>query len=420
MKRTRTVFYIFIVFISSCSTSQYKFIEAERIETKVEDLENHQPKPQSIVEDAMVLQPFGILPNAIHSKIETIVNSSKDLKETLGIVQSTICSGKRPRFSPSYKVHFIVPKSPKDTPLDKASQIRKTLIEFAKYYLSERFFLDSTERDAVGDQNGVIQKLDYNKDFTAYKNYVLNQDNEPRSNTDFSVLIPFVEERESDIEKFYQTLEYAPSFSSLRWVEKKGDWHEKTQFLAIVFRKHRKVILVPKYAVALYGEWNQREESMSTTSITINNDMLENTGSNFYDKVFYIPSKYGWKQPDGKEKILFPLHLSYADDLELLKDYFTFVLPIDTVIKLADFDPNREPKFDYNMQYWGYDVHDSSPRFSAALALKNKDYIWQRVFSNQTLVKEAAQPDGSILFDISLKFDLFCAYAVPITTLKSQ
>lgn len=108
----------------------------------------------------------------------------------------------------------------------------------------------------------------------------------------------------------------------------------------------------------------------------------------------------------------------YADDLSFLRSTFTFILPKPLVSKLMGKVYTKESFGDSpEIQNFGYDYETET--FAPSLAIKNGEWIWEKVFGYSTSMVQGPTQD-SVKINMTLDLSIFCQYAVPVTDLISE
>lgn len=395
----------------ACSTTPpnfYKEIQADPIGLSSTKNES---QPNGFINDAMIVEQAPFFPDQVYAKMGETLNSDKELSTKLRDVQALICNGKAPRFTPSYSVHLIVPKVPWGLAIDVAAEMKTKTITTNRNFIRSEFL--NKVSDSIGD----------NPSFKHYKEYIVENSSDQAhwngSGYDTPILLlPFMPSNNMN--------KIAESFAARRI-------QPQDHFLSLVFPKDRTALLVPRVIDAVnaqwilsnYGSWHYEAPKVDIVGANLNNE-------------FYVVSNNGWRLK-GHEKIgaVFPLHATQFSDLAFIKANYTFALPKDVICKISAHgggkvdcrDEDEMTKHRYNDRDWGYDVKNSISKtgspvveelFSPTLALNQRTFMWERIFQSQTSVKEAAQPDESIRFELSLNMGLFCQYGTPITELQSR
>ena len=104
---------------------------------------------------------------------------------------------------------------------------------------------------------------------------------------------------------------------------------------------------------------------------------------------------------------LYPVFLAHAVDLAVLQAVFTFMTPDASQLLRGYVDSSRSSDDVINGQ------------LTPASAIRYKEQMWAQYLSEPAL-KEAAQPDGSISYELTLDMSLFCQYGMPLSDLVSQ
>lgn len=140
----------------------------------------------------------------------------------------------------------------------------------------------------------------------------------------------------------------------------------------------------------------------------------------FFDNEFYLNTALLERE---SQFVLVP----YDGTLAFLQEHYTFALPPKVIEHVAMRKFDTQPPHIF-FEQWGYDDDyvgegDGAVQhltFAASLAIKNREYIWESVFRNQTSLIEAAKEGGSTTFEIIFNFDLFCKYGISTLDLNAQ
>lgn len=412
-----------LIAIASCVSAG---LQTVRVDPDGSTATSGEEKPEGFIEDAATMGEFSLFSGQVNDKISQAMKE-KDPKIAFRAAQAVICDGKKPRYSPSYNVHLIIPKPPKGTAVDVAGQKREEFLKLVRLKLKEHFF-----EGAAGDNNRhVTRERDgkYNHDFAGYLESKKEGIEEYKRHW-FPLPIPVVFSRDSkSIESHYADMRLLPKLHnpslSLIWEDLYG----------VVIPKDRTVILVPRvFTFVTVQEKSEPQISIGSPRLNV---YIPNGGGNLNflsldRRPFFIVSDYGWKIDGLKkwgeheglytDKPLYPLRVASMSDLTFLKEYYTFMLPQESICRIMH--PSQEDgseavdctNYKGADRNWGY---DDSGKFSPKKAINWKDEMWDRILKSQTSTKEAAEPDG-IRFEVGLDLSLYCEYGTPISDLISQ
>jgi hypothetical protein len=404
-------------------------IQAERV--------NSNSTVETILDDAMKIDSFDIYPSPISNEIKQFMSGSGPLGGKLEKIRALVCDGKHAKVDPTYTVHLVVPKPTSGTPVNEASERQENFLATARAYLKEFFYYSVGHEPHTYSRASFEETFkpdfEYNHDYYQYLRSFTKDHSSLRG--DMSFAIPVAQSRsQTDMVKFYKELHY--KLYSMRHQDDRP-WEylysvispknriavlapKALPFVGVGWEKYKMSPLIPQSGIAGHIQLNEfqrpllRAESGSGVGL--------NLGSLSHRHNFVI-SEEAWRfekvvdsefHPSNvKSKALYPMHVGYADDLTNLYDNFTFVLPLDVIQKAFGIE-----KDDWlHLQHLGYDPE--AEKFSAASAIHNRDTIWEKILSSQTSIKEAAQVDGTYLFELTYDNSLFCAYGPRLGDLQS-
>jgi len=442
---------------TSCSSAGLK---AQRIDPPGVTME----APIGMIEDAATLSEDHLFSDIVAAKIASAVNEKADPKAAIQNVQAALCDGKRPRVSPSYKIHLIVPKPPKGTPTDDAAKARMDFIKIARDYLKNHYLYSATVAYSDPKTSNEMEQGSFALYFAATENREVKGNRYSLRGLTLALPVVFGQNRK-EVEAYYSNLRLLPNAHGYG-----RDYHYDGYFKSIVFPKEHTAILAPQVFTFVGVGWERYYGKPLETNLGLgdatDNFMLPaesideckptscrhtaldesmKWGSLAREARFTV-SSYGWKI-DGLKNIywghpelsttapLYPLHPSSMSDLRALMELFVISLPKETICKVefpngqsADGPDGRqhidcatygkESDSTTDLRSWGYDY--DSGTFSGKEAVAANSQIWEKVLANQTLLKEAVQPDNSVLYELGLDLSLFCQYGVPVSDLVSQ
>lgn len=395
------------IFLTSCTSAP---VATNRIDPKDSAVKIH---PENIVEDAARIREFNIFPKAVTTSLNNGFAQGGENRKTFSNIKNFLCNGDKPKIRPTLSVKVIPPKAPKEIALDVVVEAKKNFLKYAKYFLQTRFFSST-----VPDKGGV----EVNPDYSA----ILKNNNDTRPPRNLMYNFPVIKSQgKSEIEKFYQTLLYVPRFYELRWIENfnEPNSHIDSQFFSL-WLGDTSVILVPKAGLFATAGWDDDRRPtkpfFTTAAMAESSDTLpkiksgkigDDSDHDFLKKISHVMgSEYGWQSDE--QGLVFPLQAAFSKDLEFLYDHFTFIFSRDSI----------KQAFGYNdelvTQHFGPDFF--TEKFSPAVALQNKNMIWSLVLWKSTELKESQQSDGTVLYDVSLNFKLFCQFSTPVADLQSE
>lgn len=417
MRSYRPISCIVALFLVSCATTPPAYQRVDPPSGGLADVD----VPRDIFGDAARTKRFVIFSKSISDKLTSYAAEESNGQDASKQIKNLICEGSKGKVRPVFNVKVIAPKAPKGVPLEQVTESRKKFFEYAQYFLKTRFFASMIDRDLI---NPRPPKVRLNAD---YQN-ILSEDAlsaEPKiKDKRYSIPIQLDTKRQA-LEDFYLNLPYVPKFTETRWIERWNEPNENIdqQFFGVLVGE-KSTLLVPKAANFIEVGWNyegdQIEPKAFYGAIAEFSNTLRQTKSGligqprnedyFRKRVHVVASEYAWDFPQiGKAH---PVQAAFAHDLEELVKRYAFVFSRESVEKLFGYtDPTVQ-------QHFGPDFYTG--KFNQTTAINDRQYIWEMFLWRATSLKEAPQPDGSVIYMVTLDMKPFCELGVAVTDLTSQ